>query len=92
MEEIIRLKKEKAVKKNIKELYSVNLINEINTVYMLMKTAALKFDFFSDHDLIESCIYEMESLKAKYRYLLKEAKSAGIEIPTQYYIQEKEAV
>jgi len=32
----------------------------------------------SDSDLIEACIYEMEALRARYRYLLKAAREQGL--------------
>lgn len=36
------------------------------------------FQMTCDEDLIDSCIYEMESLNARYRYLLRRAKELGI--------------
>ena len=43
----------------------------------------------NDSDLIEACIYEMESLRARYRYLLRQAKAGGI--PAGAAVQEKTA-
>ncbi len=36
------------------------------------------FQMTSDEDLIDSCIYEMESLNARYRYLLRKAREEGV--------------
>jgi len=37
-----------------------------------------RFEMETDPDLIEGCIYELESLRAQYRYLLKTARQQGI--------------
>ena len=37
-----------------------------------------RFAMESDSDLIEACIYEMEALRARYRYLLRIAKQEGL--------------
>lgn len=37
-----------------------------------------RFEMETDPDLIEGCIYELESLRAQYRYLLKTARREGI--------------
>ncbi len=36
------------------------------------------FNLISDADLIEAIVYEGMALKARYRYLLRQAKSIGI--------------
>ncbi len=37
-----------------------------------------RFEMETDNDLIEACIYEMESLRAQYRYLLRQARERGV--------------
>ncbi len=37
-----------------------------------------RFAMETDPDLIESCIYELEALRARYRYLLRTAREQGI--------------
>ena len=37
-----------------------------------------RFQFETDPDLIEGCIYELESLRAQYRFLLRTARQQGI--------------
>ena len=38
------------------------------------------FQIEEDSDLVEACIYQRESLNARYRYFLKKAKEAEIQI------------
>lgn len=37
-----------------------------------------RFEMESDSDLIDACIYEMEALRARYRFLLRQAKQEGL--------------
>lgn len=37
-----------------------------------------RFQIENDPDLIEGCIFELESLRAQYRYLLRTAREKGI--------------
>lgn len=37
-----------------------------------------RFEMETDPDLIEGCIFELESLRAQYRYLLRTARNNGI--------------
>lgn len=55
-----------------------NLIEEMETVRTKLETATSHFESQSDPDLIEASIYEMKSLSARYRYLLREARQEGI--------------
>ena len=47
---------------------------EIKNVKSQIESAETRFEFESEPDLVESSIYEIKSLNAKYRYLLKAAK------------------
>ncbi len=44
-----------------------------------LESAYSRFENESNEDLLDSIIYEIKSLKALYRYLLKLAKEKGIE-------------
>lgn len=61
------------------------LLDEIRSTLARLNAARLWFDSESDPDLIEACVYQIESLEASYRYLLKQAKSSGLtnDIPVQ---------
>lgn len=50
----------------------------IREVCRQLDNARLRFEMESDSDLIESTIYEMEALRARYRYLLRRAREEGI--------------
>ena len=56
----------------------ISLLCEIERVKSNLETVAAHFDFESDPDLVDACIYEMKSLNSRYRYLLREAKKSGI--------------
>lgn len=45
-----------------------------------------RFGQETDPDLIEGCIYELESLRSQYRYLLKSAKRQGITCREQSHL------
>lgn len=55
-----------------------NLLGEIEAVRQNLNAVSARFEFQSDPDLVESCIYEMQSLTARYRYLLREARRLGL--------------
>ena len=57
---------------------SKQLIAEIESVRQSIDVVAARFDYQSDPDLVEACIYEMQALAARYRYLTREARRQGI--------------
>lgn len=62
---------------DIKEKYM--LIDGINDVRERLKAARAAFDDITDEALIDSYIYEIISLNARYKYYLRTAKEEGIE-------------
>ena len=54
------------------------IIVAIREVCACIDTAQSRFEQETDPDLIEAAIYEMQSLRAKYRYLLRVARTQGI--------------
>jgi len=52
------------------------LINEINKTKIAMESAYSNFENVVDPDLIDSCIYELNAVQNRYRFLLKQAKAA----------------
>ena len=54
------------------------LLTAIRDVCAQMDNVNARFSMESDGDMIEACIYELESLRARYRYLLRCAKSQGV--------------
>lgn len=54
------------------------VLTAIRDVCIRLDNVHTRFELERDDDLIESCIYEMESLRARYRYLLRQAKKQGL--------------
>ena len=52
------------------------LINEINKTKLAMEAAYSNFENVVDPDLIDSCIYQLNAVQNRYKYLLKEAKAS----------------
>ena len=77
--DLIRSAMIKLIGKKEPENETVNeLLNDIREVHAQMERANLRFSAETDTDLIESHIFEMESLGARYRYLLKSARESGV--------------
>lgn len=54
------------------------LLDEIRQTVTMISAAHKWFDSEKDADLIEACVFQLESLEAKYRYLLRLAKDTGL--------------
>lgn len=54
---------------------------EIREVCRLLDLANRRFSMEQDPDLIEACIYEQEALRARYRYLLRQAREQALTAP-----------
>lgn len=54
-------------------------LEQIRDTLQRLRSAYSRFENESNEDLLDSIIYEIQSLKALYRYLLKQAKEEGIE-------------
>lgn len=65
------------LKKNTQTTKRDKILEEIKFVKEQLHNASVRFELESDSDLVEAAIYEMEALKARYRYLVKSAKEAG---------------
>ena len=50
------------------------LVEEIEAIKAQLRNVQNRFDLYTDFDMTDSCIYEMEALEARYRYLIKRAK------------------
>ncbi len=66
------------------------LLVAIRDVCARMDNVNTRFSMESDNDMIEACIYELESLRAHYRYLLRLAKSRGMTVGGYTVEEEKE--
>lgn len=54
------------------------LIKEINKTKLALEAAYSQFEYVVDPDLIDSCIYELNAIQNRYKYLLKQAKASDI--------------
>ena len=65
-------------KKIKKELEKENIIKEIKKAQNDVAIAEKFFQFVSDPELVDVAIYNLETKKSKYRYLIKIAKEKRI--------------
>lgn len=56
------------------------LLKEIREVSQQMVSTNTWFQMEDDSDLIDACIYQMEVLNAKYRYLIRKARKENISL------------
>lgn len=56
----------------------INLLDEIQEISRALERAYERFELQSDSDLVEATIYEIEALKARYRYMLALAKQQNL--------------
>ena len=68
------LKKEVASQEDSERL---ELMDGLERNRVQMQQAYLQFDTVEDPDLIESSVFEIKSLQARYTYLLRRVKALG---------------
>ncbi len=56
-----------------------SVLLQIRDTSRRLESAYSRFENECNEDLLDSIIYEIQSLKALYRYLIKQAKEKGIE-------------
>ena len=59
-------------------------VEELAELKNQLENAQLLFNSQTNLDLIDSCIYQIDSLEAKYNYLIKEARKKGIKNDIEY--------
>ncbi|NLK74124.1 MAG: YaaL family protein [Clostridiales bacterium] len=60
------------------------LINEINKTKLALETAYSNFENVVDPDLIDSCIYELNAIQTRYKFLLKQAKELDVALDNTF--------
>lgn len=50
------------------------LLHEIEDIKRSLATAHSNFEYACDPDLVDSCIYEVNAIQHRYKYLLKEMR------------------
>ncbi len=56
-----------------------DVVFELKRLKSELDRAYNEFQNLTDSDLLESCIYEIQALRSKYSYLLKQAKESGMQ-------------
>lgn len=69
-----------------------NIVSAIKEAKEELARARAMFDICSDPKMVDYCIYTEEAAKARYIYLLGEAKSHGIKVDDEYIVKNLEAV
>lgn len=54
------------------------LLKNIKIAKRALDNAYINFDFVTDPELIDSCIYEVKAMQLKYEYLINQAKEMNI--------------
>lgn len=54
------------------------LILSIEKVKQALENAYRNFDFITEPELVDSCIYELKAMQLKYEFLIQKAKELGI--------------
>lgn len=68
------------------------LVKELQDTHQQITMAQIYYDTLTNQDLIESCIFQMESLEVKYNYLVKQAKKMGVRYNEYIDIKEVESI
>ncbi len=71
-DKLVRFKKRTAEDMELDEL-----LRSLSRTQREIDLAYNHFNFTSDPDLIESCVYEISSLQCRYNYLLRRVKERG---------------
>lgn len=66
--------REKMTRTAKKQEENDSVLREIRAVSEKIRCAQSRFNLVCEDDLVESCIYELESLNARYRFLLQKAR------------------
>ncbi|MFQ8599701.1 MAG: DUF2508 family protein [Oscillospiraceae bacterium] len=56
------------------------IVEDIHAVVKQIDTVTTYFDYETNDDMLDSHIYNLKALHAKYSYLIKEAKEYGITV------------
>ena len=67
------------IRKPVLKSESNEIVRQIRETSEKLNNAYSRFEYENNEDLLESVIFEIQSLKALYRYLLKRARESGIE-------------
>lgn len=72
-----RLRRRKEAANTQKE--ETALLVQLHETSIRLDNAYARFEYEQNDDLLDAVIYEIQSLRAHYRYLLKRARAMGVE-------------
>ncbi len=64
--------------KSEEENPNADVVSELKDLKVQLDNAYTQFQYQTDGDLLDACIYEIQALRSKYGYLLKIAKEKNI--------------
>lgn len=59
--------------------FDTEIVSELKYLKLQLDRAYNEFQYQTDNDLLEACIYEIQALRSKYAYLLKIAKERNVQ-------------
>ncbi len=65
------------------------LNEEIKSLREQLRNVHNRFNLYTDFDMTDACIYEMEALEARYRFLIKKAKKDHAEKAPVYSMKQE---
>lgn len=71
--------KEILLKPQENDEYEVDVVVELKRLKSELDRAYDEFQNQTDSDLLEACIFKIQSLRSRYSYLLKQAKAQNIQ-------------
>ena len=60
------------------------LLNALEKTRFALESARISFDNASEPELVDATVYEINSLQARYNYLLRRAREAGCRADTNF--------
>ncbi len=65
------------------------LLSELEQTRNALAAAYSNFEYVTDPDLIDSCIYQVNSAQKRYKFLLERAREANLEVRCEVISVEK---
>ena len=77
---VLRVKKEKQQPKRLLSYDEKYLLDELTQSKNALDAAYSCFENATDPDIIDSCIYQVNSAQIRYKFLLEKAKAANLSV------------
>ena len=91
LQQFLKIGKVAQVKKEASAQKIDPILSELTEVVKNLKNIENRFDFETDSDMIDACIYEERALLSRYSFLLSLAKQKGLyQTPTDKLLSDKQ--